>query len=177
MKIKIVTDILTLFIPSKLEYGSHYNHSNLYYIFNSKSLWSCPTDCTFFFTLLYFSRIFYRFYYVHNLKYSQIVKNYYIKYKNINILNKFKKLIYCPNQCASVGWVSFHKAKGRQFDSWSAHMPGLWVPGRGAYKRQIIDVSLLHQRFSPSLFPYLSLFLKINKIFYMFYFFKDFIYF
>ena len=33
----------------------------------------------------------------------------------------------CPDRCGSVCWVSSHKAKGRQFDSQSGHMPGLWV--------------------------------------------------
>ena len=37
---------------------------------------------------------------------------------------------YCHHQCGSVGWVSSHKAKGRLFDSWSGHMPGLWVWSR-----------------------------------------------
>ena len=40
------------------------------------------------------------------------------------------------------------------------------VPGRGAYERQLINVSLITDRcFSPSLFPSLPLSLKINKIF------------
>ena len=37
------------------------------------------------------------------------------------------------DQCGSVGWALFCKAKGHQLDSWSGHMPGL----------QSIDVSLL----------------------------------
>ena len=32
-----------------------------------------------------------------------------------------------PACCGSVGWASFSKAKGHQFDSWSQHLPGLWV--------------------------------------------------
>ena len=32
-----------------------------------------------------------------------------------------------PGGCGSVGWASFCKAKGHQFDSRSGHIPGLCV--------------------------------------------------
>ena len=32
-----------------------------------------------------------------------------------------------PDQCGSVGWTSFHKAKSRWFHSQLGHMPGLQV--------------------------------------------------
>ena len=35
--------------------------------------------------------------------------------------------ITSPGQCGSVGWVLSYRVKGRWFDSWSGHMPGLWV--------------------------------------------------
>ena len=42
-----------------------------------------------------------------------------------------------PHWCGSIGWASYHKVKGLQFDSWSGHMYGLqvwtlfWVCVRG----------------------------------------------
>ena len=59
-----------------------------------------------------------------------------------------------------MGWASSHKTKGHQFDSPSGHVPGLtvWSP----YERQLIDVSLSHHCFSPSLSLSLPLSLK-NK--------------
>ena len=32
-----------------------------------------------------------------------------------------------PAWCGSVGWVSSWEPKGRWFNSWSGHMPGLWA--------------------------------------------------
>ena len=45
-------------------------------------------------------------------------------------------LEFSPDCCGSVGWVSFHKAKGRWCDSWSGHMPGLQArsPVKGVQK-------------------------------------------
>ena len=62
-----------------------------------------------------------------------------------------------PDQCGSVGWASSHKAKRRQFDSWSGHMPGLQVQSPfGAHPRgnqlmflSHIDVSLSFSLPSP----------------------------
>ena len=46
------------------------------------------------------------------------------------------KKVKNPDQCGSLGWVSFHKAKGHQFDPWSRHMPELWVQSLvGAHMR------------------------------------------
>ena len=50
-----------------------------------------------------------------------------------------------PDQRRSVGWVSFHRAKGGGFDSRSGHMPRLWAWARSG------KVSLSHGCFSPSL--------------------------
>ena len=54
------------------------------------------------------------------------------------------------------------KPKDRRFDSWSGHMPGLWVHSLvGVHARG--NVSLSHQRFSPSLSPRFPLLLKSIK--------------
>ena len=57
-----------------------------------------------------------------------------------------------------------HTPKCYRFDSGQVHA---WVAGsvlsQGAYKRQLIYVSLSHQCFSYSLSPSLPLSLKINK--------------
>ena len=66
---------------------------------------------------------------------------------------------------AWLSWVAFCKAKGHWLDSRSGHVPGLlatsWL---GVSERQLIDVSLIYQCFSPFLSPSLPLSLKINKI-------------
>ena len=57
-----------------------------------------------------------------------------------------------PHWYGSVGWALFHKAKGRRLDSWSVHMPGLWVPspvglctrGNQCKFLSYINVSLSH---------------------------------
>ena len=33
----------------------------------------------------------------------------------------------CPGPCGSVGWRLVHTLKGCEFDSWSGHIPRLWV--------------------------------------------------
>ena len=78
-----------------------------------------------------------------------------------------QKNCLCPDWCGSVGWASAHKPKGHWYDSRSGHMPGLWArsPVGGIWERQLIDVSLEHCFFSPTLSPSLPLSLKINKIF------------
>ena len=35
--------------------------------------------------------------------------------------------MFCPDQYGSVGWGLSCKVKGRWFDSWSGHTPGLWA--------------------------------------------------
>ena len=35
--------------------------------------------------------------------------------------------VHGSDWCGSVGWVSSSKTKGRWFNSWSGHMPGLQV--------------------------------------------------
>ena len=57
------------------------------------------------------------------------------------------------------------RAKGRQFDSWSGHLPGfqVWSPVGACARENWTDVSLTHQCFSPSLSPSLHLSMKINK--------------
>ena len=57
-----------------------------------------------------------------------------------------------PDACGSVDSVSARKVKGRRFDSWSGHVPGLC----GGY---LVRVTLVFLALSPSL----SLSLKINK--------------
>ena len=88
-----------------------------------------------------------------------------------------KKIGQCPVQCSSVGWVLSFKPKGHSFDSWSEHMPGLWVPSlvraharaaglvldQGMCRRQMIDVSLSCQIFSPFPSPSLPLSLESMK--------------
>ena len=39
----------------------------------------------------------------------------------------FLKCRGSPHSWGSVGWALFCKARGHWFDSWSGHMPGLWV--------------------------------------------------
>ena len=66
----------------------------------------------------------------------------------------------CPGWCGSVDWAPAYKPKGRQFDSQSGHMPGLWAMSLvgGA------QGATTHWWFSPSLSPSLPLCWKINKI-------------
>ena len=53
----------------------------------------------------------------------------------------FKNTYCCPDQCGSVGWVSSHKVKGCQLDSWSgAHACIVGsVPSPGVWEGQLID--------------------------------------
>ena len=74
---------------------------------------------------------------------------------------------YCtnsPDWCGSVGWVSFWKVKGHWFNSWSGHMPGLQVqpPVRVHTRGKLLNASLKHWCFSPSLPPSLTISLKTN---------------
>ena len=60
---------------------------------------------------------------------------------------------YDPDWWGSVGSVPPHKVKGRQLDSWSGHVPGLWVQfpvGMNIYGSQ--SMSLSHIDVSLSLF-------------------------
>ena len=70
--------------------------------------------------------------------------------------------LFCQSKTGALTSVAqwlgeFCKAKGRQFDSWSGHMPGVWV-------WRMSDVSLSHCYFSPSLSPSLPLSLKIKSL-------------
>ena len=75
-----------------------------------------------------------------------------------------KKNTQRPIRHGLVGWALSCKAKGRRLDSRSEHLPGLrtWSLG-GAFKRQLIDVSLSDGCFSPSLSPSLPLSLESIK--------------
>ena len=71
---------------------------------------------------------------------------------------------FCSSgQCGSVAEASSHIPKGHRFNSWSGHMPRLWVwsllGARGTYGRLPVDVS--HWYFSLS--PFLSLSISTNK--------------
>ena len=74
-----------------------------------------------------------------------------------------RPLISSPDQCGSVGWVLFHKAKGHQFNSQLEHMSGFQVQTWGC------KWQATHQCFSLTLmflfhsFSLLSPSLKINK--------------
>ena len=66
--------------------------------------------------------------------------------KESNGLNKrnilkifFKRAPSCPDQCGSVGWASSCKVKDRLFDSWSGHLPGLWVQAPVGCKCEATD--------------------------------------
>ena len=54
------------------------------------------------------------------------------------MIQPFKKAIWHPGQCGSVGWALSHKAKGHQFDSLS------WVVGSGLFERHSVDVFPSH---------------------------------
>ena len=75
----------------------------------------------------------------------------------------FNKRWCCPDWYGSVGWALSQEVKVCWFDSWSGHMPGLWV--KGHCERQPTNVPLSHWCFSPSLSLSLPLSQKINKIF------------
>ena len=65
------------------------------------------------------------------------------------------------DRCGSVGCVSSHKAKGHWFNSWSGHMPGLWVQSPvGACMRGSRSIFLFHINVSLSLFLPLFSFLQ-----------------
>ena len=68
------------------------------------------------------------------------------------------KKFFCPGWCSSGDWARVSEPKGRQFDSQSGHMPGLWArsPAWGTQEATT-------RCFSPSLSPFLPLSLKINK--------------
>ena len=48
-------------------------------------------------------------------------------YSGFQLASFTKILKISPDQCGSVGWVLYHRAKGHQFYSWSEHMLGLQV--------------------------------------------------
>ena len=48
-------------------------------------------------------------------------------FKIIRQNEETKNTIISLDWCGSVGWALPHKLKGPRFDSWSGHMPGLWV--------------------------------------------------
>ena len=76
----------------------------------------------------------------------------------------FIKKTVSPEWYGSVGWASSHKAKGCRFNSWSGHMPGLWVRAPyGACTRSNQLMFLSHVDVSLPLPPSLSFVLKINK--------------
>ena len=64
-----------------------------------------------------------------------------------------------------VGWALSHKAKGRWFDSWSGHMPGLrlWSPV-GTHTRGNQSMFLSHINVSLCLLPLLLSLKKIIKV-------------
>ena len=108
-----------------------------------------------------------------NLFYQEALEGLgYLYSKQQNIVGKMpkqqstvRKSVGCPGRCGLVGWVSSRKPKGGGFDSQSGHMPGLQAPSPvgGTCKRQLIDVSLSHQCFSPPLSPSLSISLESIK--------------
>ena len=75
----------------------------------------------------------------------------------------------CPGWCGLVSRVSSHKVKDHRFHAkvrahaWVTGMVPSWGPF-GAWLRHVGEAAdgcyLSHQCFSPSLFPYLPLFLK-----------------
>ena len=72
----------------------------------------------------------------------------------MNILQK--RSLSCPDKCGVVGWVSSGLIP--------SHTPELWFQSVRAHKqRQLMDASLSHPCFSPSLSPSLPLSLEINK--------------
>ena len=68
------------------------------------------------------------------------------------------KILHSPDWCSPLGWVTSHKPKGHQFNSWSEHMPGLKA-------RSPIGAMLeaTNQYFFSSPSPSCPLSLKINK--------------
>ena len=65
----------------------------------------------------------------------------------------------CPDQCGSVGWELFCRAKGHGFDSLSRYMLGLQVQ----FPVWVVQ-GATNRCFSSSFSPSLPLSLKINKI-------------
>ena len=88
-----------------------------------------------------------------------------VKMNNVSfILQKESyRLFGQPNKSAMWLWLMWlswlewvgalpHTPKGRQFNSWSGHIPSCrFIPSQGTYRRQPINVSLPHQWFSLSL--------------------------
>ena len=71
---------------------------------------------------------------------------------------------FIPCWCGSVDRVLTCEVKGHWFNSQSGACLGCGPhPQFGARERQLIDVSLTHRYFSPSLSPFLPLSVKINK--------------
>ena len=68
----------------------------------------------------------------------------------------------CLDLCGSVGWALSRQAKGLIL-GWGACLSCAFLPGWGVCRSRLINVSLSHQRFSPSLSPSLPLSLKIDK--------------
>ena len=64
-----------------------------------------------------------------------------------------------PGWCGSVDWMPSGKPKGRQFDSQSGHMPGLWARSTVGG----VQEATTHRWFFASFSPFLPLSLKINK--------------
>ena len=67
----------------------------------------------------------------------------------------FPAFLESPGCCGSVGRAQSHKVKGHRFDSWSGHLPGLWV--RSPVRVPIEGTALMFSL--PSMFLSLSPFL------------------
>ena len=88
------------------------------------------------------------------------------------LVRKYKRLKDSPGQVAELVGASSHASKGCRFDSWSGHIPRLWVQSPvGAHRAQPVDISLSHWCFSLSpsltfflLSQYLSLHLSLKSI-------------
>ena len=75
------------------------------------------------------------------------------------LLSLCQDILPIPGWCSSVDWTLACEPKGRQFDSQSGHMPGLWV-------RSLVEggrKATTDWCFSPLLSPSLPFCLKINK--------------
>ena len=75
----------------------------------------------------------------------------------LDTLCRVENPVTCPDQCGWAVWVMSLKAKGCWIDSWSAHMPGLWVHRFSPQLGHVWETSVF---LSLSLLP---LSLKINK--------------
>ena len=53
------------------------------------------------------------------------LRNVILMFVNLKIFFEIKN--FSPDQCGSVGWLSFHKVKGHWFDFQSGHTAGVWV--------------------------------------------------